>query len=76
MENQQIEIGKFWAGERMRQMHAVQLGWIHTYAWKKKQQPHAQLERSFNLAKMAVQFIVRQVLERLFTYNKGKFSFF
>ncbi|VDK88829.1 unnamed protein product [Litomosoides sigmodontis] len=74
MEDQQTEMAKCWAGERMRQMHTIQLGWIHSYAWKKKQGPDAQLERSFNLAKMAVQFIVRQVLERLFTYNKDLFA--
>lgn len=63
---------KCWAGERMRQMHSVQLAWIYAYIWKKKQQPNAQLQRSFNLARMAVQFIVRQVLEDLFVDNKGK----
>lgn len=59
----------------MRHMHAIQLAWIHMYAWKKKHQPNGELQRSFNLARMAVQFIVRQVLERLFVYNKGKLFF-
>uniref|UniRef100_A0A0R3RU68 Protection of telomeres protein 1 n=1 Tax=Elaeophora elaphi TaxID=1147741 RepID=A0A0R3RU68_9BILA len=71
LNNEQIELWKCWAGERLRQMHAVQLAWIRAYAWKKKRQPNAQLQRSFNLARMAVQFIVRQVLERLSAYNRG-----
>ncbi|CAG9538328.1 unnamed protein product [Cercopithifilaria johnstoni] len=74
LEKQQIELWKCWAGERMRQMHAVQLAWIRAYAWKKNQQPNGQLQRSFNLARMAVQFIVRQILERLFAYNKDLFA--
>uniref|UniRef100_A0A1I7V7H3 Protection of telomeres protein 1 n=1 Tax=Loa loa TaxID=7209 RepID=A0A1I7V7H3_LOALO len=76
LENQQIELWKCWARERMRQIHAVQLAWIYAYVWKKKQHADAQLQRSFNLARMAVQFIVRHTLERLFAYNKDLFANF
>ncbi|EJW82044.1 hypothetical protein WUBG_07045, partial [Wuchereria bancrofti] len=70
LENEQRELSEYWAGERMRQIHALQLAWIYAYAYKKKRNESAQLQRSFNLAVMAVQFIVRQTFERLFTCNK------
>uniref|UniRef100_A0A1I8F030 POT1PC domain-containing protein n=1 Tax=Wuchereria bancrofti TaxID=6293 RepID=A0A1I8F030_WUCBA len=73
LENEQRELSEYWAGERMRQIHALQLAWIYAYAYKKKRNESAQLQRSFNLAVMAVQFIVRQTFERLFTCNKDLF---
>ncbi|VDP19895.1 unnamed protein product [Onchocerca flexuosa] len=69
-----MEMWKCWASERMRQIHAVQLAWIYSYVWKKKQQTNLQLQRSFNLAKMAVKFTIRQILQRLFVYNKDLFA--
>ncbi|VDK75908.1 unnamed protein product [Onchocerca ochengi] len=71
---QQMELWKCWASVRMRQIHAVQLAWIYSYAWKKKQQINLQLERSCNLAKMAVKFTIRQILQLLFVYNKDLFT--
>ncbi|KAM3720994.1 Protection of telomeres protein [Dirofilaria immitis] len=72
--NQQKELWKCWAGERMRHIHAVQLAWIRSYVWKKKQQTDVHLQRSFNLARMAIQFTIRQFLLRLFDYNKDLFA--
>uniref|UniRef100_A0A915PY11 Protection of telomeres protein 1 ssDNA-binding domain-containing protein n=1 Tax=Setaria digitata TaxID=48799 RepID=A0A915PY11_9BILA len=75
-ENGSTELSNCWAGERMRQIYAVQLAWIRSYIWKKKQQTNLQLHRSLNLATMGVQFTIRQILERLFVYNKGKLFLF
>lgn len=72
-ENEQRELWKYWAGERMRQIHALQLAWIYAYACKKKENKNAQLQRPFHLATTAVQFIVQQTLKRLFRYNKDLF---
>ncbi|VDO48387.1 unnamed protein product [Brugia timori] len=72
LQNEQRELWKYWAGERMRQIHALQLAWIYAYACKKKENKNAQLQRPFHLATTAVQFIVQQTLKRLFRYNKGK----
>lgn len=60
----------------MRQIHATQLAWIYNYIWKKKHRPNTNLQHSFNLAGMAVQFIVRHTLEHLLAYDKGSLFLF